>query len=82
MIDGVVTSMLIGVLTMSSRSGIGRRDKYCPVASVVTALGAGVHTVSDIDPWEPANMPFLLACEWIQASPQSVWLNNVASQNM
>ena len=57
--DGV----LIGVLVMSSRSVIGRRDTYPRVFCMVPGVGTGVHTVCDIDPDEPANMSTLLAFE-------------------
>ena len=50
--DGVLTDVLIGILSMSSRSGIGRRDIYWRVS----CMGAEVHTVRDIDPDEPENM--------------------------
>ena len=62
----VLTDVVIGVRKISSRSGIGRR---------VTCWGGGCvgapHTVSEIEPDEPTNMPFLLAFEWTQAGPQS-----------
>ena len=78
--DGVLTDVLIEVLAMSSRSGIGRRDTYWRVPCV---LVGDVHTVCDIDPGEPSNMPFLLALlKWIQAAPQSFWLNDAAFWNM
>ena len=41
-----------------------------------------VHTLCDIDPDELANMSRLLAFEWIQATPQSFWLNDAAYENM
>ena len=56
--DGVLLAgVLIGVLAMSSRSGIDQRNAYWRVPCVV----AGVHTVWDIDPADPTNMPTLLA---------------------
>ena len=63
MIVAVMAGVIIGVLAMSSRSGIGRRDAYWRVASVVVRVGIDVHTVRDIDPDEPANMSVLVAFE-------------------
>ena len=40
------------------------------------------HTVADIDPSDPANMPVLLAFELTQATPQSFCLNELAPKNM
>ena len=40
------------------------------------------HTVSGIDPDDPANITVLRAFEYTQAAPQSFLLNIVASQNM
>ena len=70
---GVMVDVLVlnGVGTMSSRSGSGRRDTYSRVATVVSGVWAGVHTVCDIDPEEPSNMFLLLAFEWTQAASQS-----------
>ena len=42
-------------------------------------MGAGVHTVDDIDPDDPLNKLFLLAIERVQAVPQSLRLNDFAS---
>ena len=56
---GALTDVVVGVLTMSSRPVIGRRDTY----SRVTGVATGVHTRSDIVPYEPSNMSFLLAFE-------------------
>ena len=67
----VKAEVLIGVRTISSRLGNGRRLPSCVV-------GADVHTDSDTDPGEPRNMQSLLAFEWIQAAPQSFCLNDVA----
>ena len=53
MLTGVVT----GVLTMSSRSIIVRRDIYS------FAAGVEIHTARDIDPDEPPNIKLLLAFE-------------------
>ena len=51
--DGVLTDVVIGILAMSSRSGIGLR-----------MVGTDVHTVREIDPGdEPVNMRCLLALE-------------------
>ena len=56
--DGVLlTEVLIGVLAMSSRSGIDQRIGYWRVPCVMD----GVYTVRDIDPVVPPNMPTLLA---------------------
>ena len=49
-IVGVMDGMLIGVLVMSSRSGIGRRDAYRRVFCMVPSVSPDVHTVCDIDP--------------------------------
>ena len=57
-----VMADLDDVGAMSSRSIIGRRDIYRRAVSVVGA-GAGVHTVRDMDPEDPANMSALLAFE-------------------
>ena len=73
-----LTTVVIGVRAISSRSGVGRRVIYWRVSGV----GAAAHTVSEIDPGEPVNMNFLLAFEWTQAAPQSFWLNDVAPWNM
>ena len=43
---GVLTAVRIGVLVMSSRLGIGRRDTY-------RRVGADVHTDCEIDPGLP-----------------------------
>ena len=62
---GVMDRMLIGVLAMSSLSGIGRCDMYSCVTGVVAGEVAGegtdVHVVHDINPYEPLNMRSLLA---------------------
>ena len=55
------TDVVIAVWTMSSRSGIGRRDTDCRATSVLTA--GGVHDVLDIDPNEATNMSVLFAFE-------------------
>ena len=67
----VLTGVVIGEPTMSSRSGIGRCDTYGRVVCV--------HAVRDIDPDDPANINSLLAFDWAQADPQSVCLNDIAS---
>ena len=51
----VTDGVLIGVLAMSSRSGVGWRDTYRRVTDV--------HTVHDIDPDERSNMAFFVAFE-------------------
>ena len=71
---GVLADAVVGVLTMSSRSGIGRRG--------MAVVGSAVHTVRDIDPDDPTNMSFLFAFECTQAVPQSVCLNDTAPKNM
>ena len=71
-----------GVLAMSSRSVIGRRDTYWRAPCVVAGVGTDVHTVSDTDPDESSNMSSLLALDWTQAAPQSVCLNDVACSNI
>ena len=60
-----------GVLAMSSRSVIGRRDTYWRAPCVVAGVGTDVHAVRDTDPDEPSNMSFLLDSESTQAAPQS-----------
>ena len=74
----VLTTVIIGMRAISSRSGIGGRVIYWRVAGVEAAA----HTVSEIDPGEPANMNFLLAFESTQTAPQSFWLKEFASRNM
>ena len=81
-IGGVGDSVLIGFLTMSSRSGFGRRDTYGCVICVVDGTGADVHAVRAIDPGEPSNMSLLLAFELTHSTPQSFWSNNAASVNI
>ena len=78
MIDGVVPEVLVVVLAMSSRSGIGRRDAPWRVPCVV----AEVHTVCDIDPVDAVNMSTLLALDRTQAAPHILWLKDVANKNM
>ena len=53
--DGVLTDVAIGVRTISSRSGNGRRVAYCG--------GSDVLTVCEIDPDESRNIKPLLAAE-------------------
>ena len=62
-INDLLTGVLIGVLVMSSRSGIGRRDICWRVTSVVAGVGTDVHAAPGIDPTEPSNMVVLLAFE-------------------
>ena len=91
----MLTDVVIGVLAMSSRSVvsvssvmsvrsvIGRRDTNLRVIFFrLVVVGAGVHTIFNIDPGESRNMSFLLAIELTQASPQSFWLNDFAPWNM
>ena len=66
----------IGVLDISSRSGMRGRAAY---GRVVAGVGAGVHSdACNIEPDVPSNMRFLLAFEWTQAAAQSFALNDVA----
>ena len=51
--EGII---VIGVRTISSRSGNGRRV-------TMAGVGAGTHVVREIDPNEPANMPSWRAVE-------------------
>ena len=53
---GVLTEVVIDVCTISSRSRSGRRVACLRVARLVAGVGTGVHTMSDIDPEEPANI--------------------------
>ena len=55
------TDVVIGVCTISSRSGIDERGTYLRVPRVVVA--SGVHDVPGIDPPEPLNMSVLDAFE-------------------
>ena len=73
-----LTTVVIGMRAISSRSGVGRCVAYGRVVGVWVAA----HTVSEIDPGEPANMNFLLAFESTQTAPQSFWLKEFASRNM
>ena len=59
----VAGSVLIGVLTMSSLSGTGRRETYSCVTRAMAGVGTDVHTVWNIDPNESTNMFVLLAFE-------------------
>ena len=61
--DDVPTGVVIGVRTISSRSGSGRRVTRGCVTCVAVGGGADVHAVDDIDPEVPANINFLLASE-------------------
>ena len=69
----MLTGVVIDAPTISSRSGIGRRDIYWRMV-------VKVHTRDDIDPKLPVNMAFLLAFERTQAAPHSLCLNNVDCQ--
>ena len=66
----VKAEVLIGVRTISSRLGNGRRvtRRRCV---------AFVHT-PDIEPGETSNIPILLAFESTQADPQIFRLNDIA----
>ena len=75
---GVLADVAIGVLTISSRSGNGRRDTCSLAASVVAGVEGGVHTVHDIDPGVPENARLSVASEYTQAAPQSSCLNDTA----
>ena len=74
----VLTNVVVGVRTISSRSGID----LCVTCLRVDGEGAASHTVREIDPGEPSNMRCLLAFERTQARPQSFCLNDFASVNM
>ena len=64
---------------VTSRSGVGFCDLYWrTVGSVVATAEAGVHSVFDIDPSEPANMRTFVAFELTQAAPQSCCLKDAA----
>ena len=76
--DAALSDVLIDVRTMSSRSGIGRLDTYSRMVCLVVSVAADPHTTREIDPDEPANMPFLLAFELTQAAPQRFCLNDFA----
>ena len=51
----VMTDVVIGVLDMSSRAIIGRRDTC---GREVAEMGAEAHIIPDIDPYDPENMRF------------------------
>ena len=57
----ILTDKVFGVVTMSSRSDIGRRLTLCRVASVGFGGSPDGQTVCDMDPNEPSNMRTLLA---------------------
>ena len=65
--DEVLTDVVIGGRTRSSRSDNGRRVTCGRASCVVAGVGADVHDVCDIDPDEPVNMSLLLAFEFTQA---------------
>ena len=67
-----------GPLKQSPLAGDNLRHmSTAPLSSTANEnAGEVVHTVRDIDPDEPANMPFLLAFELVQAAPQSYRLND------
>ena len=48
------------------------------IAAVVVFAAAVVHTVDDIDPGEPVNMPSFFAFEFTQKTPQSICSKDVA----
>ena len=50
--------------------------------ALVPRVGAGVHTVSDIEPDDPSNISCFLALERTQAAPQSCRVNDCAFMNM
>ena len=73
----VLTDVVIGVRTISSRSGTDRRDTYSGTDRRVVMCryarsGRVSQTTCEIDPGDPSNMSSLLAPEETQASPQSV----------
>ena len=82
MIGAVLNEALVGVLAMSSRSAIGRRDASRRVAFLAAGVRADVHTFRDSDPRDAVNMAFLLAAERTHAVPHNFWLNDIASQNI
>ena len=63
----VLTDVVIGVRTISSRPGIGRRDTYSGTDRRVMCRydcgGRVSHTIFEIDPGEPTNMRSLFAPE-------------------
>ena len=74
-----LTDATLDVVAIISRSGIGWRVTYSPVAAVVagvvaeptdfsvavapTRVGSGVHAITAIDPDDPLNISVLLAFE-------------------
>ena len=75
---GVLIDVGIRVLTISSRSGIDRRDDAYRPSCVVTDVGAAVHTVVAIDPDVPPNARPFVAFELTQAAPHSFCLKENA----
>ena len=59
----VIVLTVVRVLTMSSRSGIGRSETYSLAGRVVGGVGSDGHALRGIDPDESANMLVLLAFE-------------------
>ena len=57
-------------------------ERVVVVVVVMDRVLDDMHTVLDIDPDVVENISALLACEWTQAAPQSVWLNDTALENM
>ena len=45
-------------------------------------LVSDVHTVFDIDPNEPSNMPVLIAIEWTQPAPHRFCVKDLAFRNI
>jgi len=74
----VLSAVLVGILTMSSRSGIFRCDTWREGYRRVAGVETGVHTAGKIDPDEPLNMSFFVDFEFTQSASQSLWLNNAA----
>ena len=48
----------------------------------VTWFVLAEHTVFDIDPSEPSNMPVLIALEWTQPAPHRLCLKDLAFRNI
>ena len=49
---------------------------------VVVSAAVVVHTVDDIDPGEPVNMPSFVAFDSVHETPQSVWVKDSAPLNI
>ena len=86
-ITAVATVGVLASVPVSARAGLMVDVVYsacitlCTSAMVVDDTKS-VHSVRDIDPYEPTNMLFFRAVEWTQAIPQSFRSNDFAPQNM